>query len=54
MDYENITQLELNVLAFDTGVPQRNSSARLLVSVVNVNDMTPEFSQVNTALREDL
>ena len=33
-------------MAFDTGVPQRNSSAHLVINVVNVNDMTPEFGQV--------
>ena len=46
MDYENITRLEMDVTAFDTGVPQRNSTAHLVISVVNVNDMTPEFDQV--------
>ena len=46
VDYESVTRLELDVTAFDTGVPQRNSTARLVIGVVNVNDMTPEFEQV--------
>ncbi|XP_043212632.1 cadherin-87A-like, partial [Amphibalanus amphitrite] len=45
VDYENITQFELDVMAFDTGVPQRNSTAHLVINVVNVNDLSPEFEQ---------
>ncbi|KAK9728307.1 Cadherin domain [Popillia japonica] len=55
IDYEKIKALNFTVVAIDTGVPQLNSSATILVRVKNVNDNDPIFSQkmYNVSINEN-
>ncbi|KAJ8942766.1 hypothetical protein NQ318_002926 [Aromia moschata] len=45
IDYEKTKEPNFTVLAFDSGVPQLNVSAIVVVKVVNLNDNDPVFSQ---------
>ncbi|XP_071055461.1 cadherin-87A [Onthophagus taurus] len=55
IDYEKIKSLNFTVIASDTGVPQLNSSATVIVSVKNINDNDPIFSQneYNVSINEN-
>ncbi|KAJ8921829.1 hypothetical protein NQ315_008461 [Exocentrus adspersus] len=44
IDYEKTKELNFSVVAFDSGVPQLNATAIVLVKVVNLNDNDPVFS----------
>ena len=45
IDYEETKQLEFTVVAYDSGVPQLSSFAKVTVTVINVNDQDPVFEQ---------
>lgn len=45
IDYEQTKQLEFTVMVYDAGVPQLSSSAKVTVSVINVNDQDPKFEK---------
>ncbi|XP_056642220.1 cadherin-87A isoform X2 [Diorhabda sublineata] len=45
IDYEKIKLLKFTVMAFDSGVPQLNASATVLIKVINMNDNSPVFTQ---------
>lgn len=55
IDYEKIQSLNFTVVAMDTGKPQLNSSAIVLVQVKNINDNDPVFSQkmYNVSINEN-
>lgn len=55
IDYEETKQLEFTVVAYDSGVPQLSSSAKVTVSIINVNDQDPIFEQqiYNASVREN-
>lgn len=44
IDYEKIHSINFTLIAFDSGVPQRSTSAGVTVSVLNANDEEPVFS----------
>jgi hypothetical protein len=44
IDFEKTERLNFTILAFDSGVPQLNTSATVLVTVLNLNDNDPVFS----------
>ncbi|XP_048477676.1 cadherin-87A isoform X1 [Plutella xylostella] len=44
IDYEKLQHINFTLIAYDSGVPQRSSSAEVLVSVVNANDEDPVFT----------
>ncbi|XP_060523658.1 cadherin-87A isoform X2 [Cylas formicarius] len=45
IDYEKIKKLNFTVVAFDSGIPQLNTTATVMVNVVNLNDNDPIFAQ---------
>ena len=45
IDYEETKQLNFTVVAYDSGVPRLSSTARITVTVINVNDQDPKFEQ---------
>ncbi|XP_073989842.1 cadherin 87A [Rhodnius prolixus] len=45
LDYEKTPKLSFNIVAYDSGVPQLSSTARVIVNVININDMDPVFTQ---------
>lgn len=45
IDYEETKQLNFTVIAYDSGVPRLSSSARIIVTVINVNDQDPKFEK---------
>ncbi|EEZ99177.2 cadherin 23 [Tribolium castaneum] len=47
IDYEKTPQLNFTILAFDSGIPQLNTSASVFVKVINLNDNDPIFSEKN-------
>nr|CAH7738219.1 unnamed protein product [Callosobruchus chinensis] len=55
IDYEQTKDTNFTVLAFDTGVPQLNASATVLVKIINLNDNDPVFSetQYNVSIDEN-
>lgn len=55
IDYEETKQLEFTVVAYDSGVPQLSSSAKVTVSIINVNDQDPVFEQqvYNASVKEN-
>ncbi|CAH1176398.1 unnamed protein product [Phaedon cochleariae] len=55
IDYETIRELNFTILAFDTGFPQLNASATILVKITNLNDNDPTFTQdqYNTTINEN-
>ncbi|XP_011304986.1 cadherin-87A [Fopius arisanus] len=55
IDYEESKQLEFIVVAYDSGVPQLSSTAKIIVNIINVNDQDPKFQQesYNVTVREN-
>lgn len=55
LDFEAIAEYTFQVVATDTGIPPRASSAEVTVYVQNVNDVAPEFinTPYNVTVRED-
>lgn len=55
MDYEKIKEVNFTVMAFDTGRPQLNASAMVIVKIVNLNDNEPIFTsmQYNVSIEEN-
>ena len=45
IDYEQVKLIKFNVTVTDTGVPQLTSTAQVLVSVININDNSPQFNE---------
>ncbi|CAG9836975.1 unnamed protein product [Diabrotica balteata] len=45
IDYEKIKILNFTIVAFDSGVPQLNATATVLVKVININDNDPIFTE---------
>ncbi|KPJ12580.1 Cadherin-87A, partial [Papilio machaon] len=44
IDYEQVKHLNFTLVAYDSGVPQRSTSASVSIDVVNVNDEEPVFA----------
>ncbi|EFN85300.1 Cadherin-87A [Harpegnathos saltator] len=55
IDYEETKQLEFTVIAYDSGVPQLSATAKVTVTVINVNDQDPKFEkeQYNASVKEN-
>lgn len=55
IDYEETKQLEFTVIAFDSGVPQLSATAKVTVTVINVNDQDPKFEKelYNASIKEN-
>ena len=55
IDYEETKQLEFTVVAYDTGVPQLSSFAKVTVTIINVNDEDPKFEKeiYNATVKEN-
>lgn len=45
IDYEETKQLEFTVIAYDSGLPQLSATAKVIVTVINVNDQDPKFEK---------
>ena len=43
LDYERLDKYELMVTARDGGVPQRSSTVKVTINVINIDDNAPEF-----------
>ncbi|KAF5278616.1 hypothetical protein FQA39_LY00658 [Lamprigera yunnana] len=44
IDYEKIKKLNFTIIAYDSGIPQLNTSADVYVTILNINDNSPKFS----------
>ncbi|KYN32871.1 Cadherin-87A, partial [Trachymyrmex septentrionalis] len=55
IDYEETKQLEFTVVAYDSGVPQLSTTAKVTVTVINVNDQDPKFEKelYNASVKEN-
>jgi len=55
IDYEETKQLEFTVVAYDSGVPQLSATAKVTVTVINVNDQDPKFEKelYNATVKEN-
>lgn len=55
IDYEETKQLEFTVVADDSGVPQLSTTAKVTVTVINVNDQDPKFEKefYNASVKEN-
>jgi len=55
IDYEETKQLEFTVVAYDSGVPQLSATAKVTVTVINVNDQDPKFEKelYNASVKEN-
>ncbi|XP_018562347.1 cadherin-87A [Anoplophora glabripennis] len=55
IDYEKTKELNFSVVAFDSGVPQLNATAIVLVKIVNLNDNDPVFTarEYNASIDEN-
>lgn len=55
IDYEETKQLEFTVVAYDSGVPQLSATAKVIVTVINVNDQDPKFEKelYNASVKEN-
>lgn len=55
IDYEETKQLEFTVIAYDSGVPQLSTTAKVTVTVINVNDQDPKFEKelYNATVKEN-
>nr|XP_012234071.1 PREDICTED: cadherin-87A [Linepithema humile] len=55
IDYEETKQLEFTVIAYDSGVPQLSATAKVTVTVINVNDQDPKFEKelYNATVKEN-
>ncbi|KAB0801704.1 hypothetical protein PPYR_03890 [Photinus pyralis] len=47
IDYEMITKLNFTIYAYDSGIPQLNTSAFIDITVLNINDNSPIFSETS-------
>ncbi|XP_012283433.1 cadherin-87A [Orussus abietinus] len=45
IDYEESKQLTFTVVAYDSGVPPLSSTAKITVTIINVNDQDPKFEK---------
>lgn len=45
IDYEETKQLNFTIIAYDSGIPQLSSSAKIIVNIINVNDEDPVFEK---------
>uniref|UniRef100_A0A1B6L3B2 Cadherin domain-containing protein n=1 Tax=Graphocephala atropunctata TaxID=36148 RepID=A0A1B6L3B2_9HEMI len=45
MDYEQTSQVNFTVIAYDSGAPQFSAQAHVTVNIINTNDMDPVFNQ---------
>ncbi|XP_017767839.1 PREDICTED: cadherin-87A isoform X2 [Nicrophorus vespilloides] len=56
IDFEQTENLNFTIVAFDSGVPQLNTSATIRVTVVNINDNDPKFSKemYNVSVEENI
>ncbi|UYV77676.1 hypothetical protein LAZ67_15001894 [Cordylochernes scorpioides] len=52
LDYEEVKQVKINVVAYDAGVPQMSAIAMVTVDVINVNDHSPVFNQLSATDRD--
>ncbi|XP_044756698.1 cadherin-87A [Coccinella septempunctata] len=43
IDYEHVQFIQFTIFAFDSGIPQLNASAMVLLQVKNLNDNSPQF-----------
>lgn len=55
IDYEETKQLNFTVVAYDSGVPQLSASAKVIVTIINVNDQDPKFDKdaYSTSIKEN-
>lgn len=55
IDYEKVKKMNFTIMAFDSGVPQLNASAIVIVDVINVNDNDPIFTskEYNASVSEN-
>lgn len=56
MDYEKTKEVNFTVMAFDSGIPQLNASALVLVKIINLNDNEPIFTskEYNATIEENV
>ncbi len=47
LDFEKEESVSFSIRAFDSGIPQMNTSLRVVANVVNTNDEPPVFTKVN-------
>ncbi|XP_061704355.1 cadherin-87A isoform X2 [Cydia pomonella] len=54
IDYETVRSINFTLVAYDSGVPQRSSTAQVIVHVENANDEEPVFAapQYDASLQE--
>ncbi|KAK4881840.1 hypothetical protein RN001_005159 [Aquatica leii] len=45
IDYEKIKKLNFTIFAYDSGIPQLNVSANVFVTILNINDNSPNFTK---------
>ena len=50
LDYESINYFEFQVIVTDGGIPQRNDTAIVVITITNYNDLPPKFSAENYAV----
>lgn len=55
IDYEEIQTIRMNIVAYDTGIPQLSAVALVTCNVINTNDNDPVFSEESykATLREN-
>lgn len=55
LDYEETKQLDFTLVAYDSGVPQLSATAKVTVTVINVNDQDPKFEKelYNATVKEN-
>ena len=49
IDYETQHNVTLIAQAFDSGSPQRQNTTVVFINIININDNTPVFNQVQTS-----
>ena len=45
IDRETYKQYELTIIAYDTGIPQKNDTTLVNINIIDENDVRPTFSQ---------
>lgn len=45
IDFETVREIALSATVTDTGIPQLNATALLLIDVINANDNEPKFKE---------
>ncbi|GFS24762.1 neural-cadherin [Elysia marginata] len=45
LDFENFTSVEINVEAYDLGIPSQNNSQTITIALRDINDQKPYFEQ---------